>query len=116
MKKQKTAPPSNWWRNNPVPAYLMACYAYEILAHPIMTDAEFDKLGSYLHDFWDLFDHPHKVYIEEDACHYTSALTVPYADLPLIALSATHAMVGSSLRDSPIYADIMRSLAARDLV
>lgn len=74
----------------PVQAYLMSCYAYEELAAPFLTDAEFDQLGQHIAKEWDNIEHRHKHLIDRDSCMFTSGITKPYHEWPLIILNATH--------------------------
>lgn len=71
----------------------MACYAYEELAESIMTDFEFDMLGRYIYDNYDKLEHRHKYLIDRENCHSTSALTIPYDDLPTIIKEATYYVI-----------------------
>lgn len=91
----------------------MACYAYEVLDEPIMSDTDFDELGNWLADWGDCMAHPHVGYIDLDACRYTSAVKVPYHELPLLVLTATHNALGSTLSTSPIYTDALKALKGR---
>lgn len=94
----------------------MACYAYEVLADPILEDHEFDRLGEYIAEWWDCIDHPHKKYIDGKACAFTSSIKVPYHKLPLIVLNATHALNGTRFEESSVYADAIKELDCRTLI
>ncbi len=83
------------WDHNPIGVYLMSCYAYEKLDKPFLTDYEFDMLGRYIDKHWDNLDHPHKKYIDREGVAFTSSITVPYHELPLIVLTATHQLLRS---------------------
>jgi len=104
------------WKHNPVGVYIMSCYAYEVLSDSFITDAEFDACGWHIAEEWDNLTHRHRDYINREACAFTSALTVPYEELPLIALSATHHKLGTRLEDSPIYNKIMEQLEFRQFI
>lgn len=101
---------------HPVACYLMSCYAYEILSDSFLTDFGFDKLGVFIQEHWDEIDHPHKKYIDREACHCTSALTVQYYELPLVVLTATHEILGTSFKVSPIFDKAMGQLALREFL
>lgn len=78
------------WLENPIGIYLMSCYAYEELAAPFLADGDFDELGQYIADNWKKLEHRHKHLIDPERCMYTSGITKPYSEWPLIILSATH--------------------------
>lgn len=44
----------------------MSAYAYYELDNPLMTDAQFDKLGVWLLKHYDDIEHPHKDLITKD--------------------------------------------------
>lgn len=104
------------WRRNPVAFYLMSCYAYEQLNDSFLTDFEFDELGRYIQKHWDEIGHPHKKYIDKEACHCTSALTVQYYELPFVILTSTHEILGTSFKVSPIFDKAMGQLALREFL
>lgn len=68
----------------------MSCYAYEELASPFLTDKEFDALGLFIAENWDGISHRHKYLVDRDSCYFTSGITKPYHEWPLIILGATH--------------------------
>lgn len=84
----------NGWDHNPVGVYLMSCYAYEVLNDSFITDYQFDKLGAYLHKVGEFMDHRHIDLIDLENCQHTSALTVPYHELPTIIVGATYQKLG----------------------
>lgn len=43
-----------------IPWFLMACYAYEILGEPILSDACFDEMSESMNMLFDVLEHPHK--------------------------------------------------------
>lgn len=98
---------------HPISCYLMSCYAYEQLNTSFLTDFGFDKLGVFIQENWDEIDHPHKKYIDKNNCHFTSALTVEYYELPLIVLTATHELLGTEFKSSPIFDKAMQQLKLR---
>ena len=51
---------------HPVARYLMSAYAYYELDDPLMTDGQFDKLGTWLLTHYDDIDHQHKSLITKD--------------------------------------------------
>lgn len=76
---------------HPVAVYLMSCYAYEELAAPFLSDADFDALGRYIEQNWDSIEHRHKHLIDRDSCAFTSGITQPYRKWPLIIKHAAYA-------------------------
>lgn len=76
-------------KDNPVPIYIMSCYAYEELNDSFISDTTFDMLSRYLADNWGNLKHRHKHLIDEEGCAYTSSLTVSYDDLPNIIKETT---------------------------
>lgn len=52
--------------NMSVPWYLMASYAYYEEDRPILSDSVFDRLARKILEFWDIIDHLHKDYLNED--------------------------------------------------
>lgn len=109
-------PLNSRWLHNPIGIYLMSCYAYEVLNKPFLSDAEFDALGRFINQWYDVLEHRHKQFIDEEACAYTSAVTVPYEELPLIVLGATHHKVGVPFKESPIYQQAMLNAEIRALI
>lgn len=49
-----------------IPWFLMACYAYEMLDHPILTDGMFDHLAGTMYSNWETIQHRHKHLIAYD--------------------------------------------------
>ena len=47
-------------RNMLVPWYLIACWAYFVGDHPLLTDARFDRLCRELDGEWETIEHRHK--------------------------------------------------------
>lgn len=103
-------------QEQPVQWYLTACYCYEILDEPIMSDVEFDELGAYIAEYWDLIEHPHKYLIDPARCAHTSGITKWYDEWPLMVLGAIHQKVDRPLKSSAIYVAALRAAEARDLV
>ena len=52
--------------NMAVPWYLMASYAYYEEDRPILSDNVFDRLARKILEFWEVIDHLHKDYLNED--------------------------------------------------
>lgn len=52
--------------NMAVPWYLMASYAYYEEDRPILSDSVFDRLARKILEFWEVIDHLHKDYLNED--------------------------------------------------
>jgi len=52
--------------NMSVPWYLMASYAYYEEDRPILSDSVFDRLARKILEFWEVIDHLHKDYLNED--------------------------------------------------
>lgn len=52
--------------NMAVPWYLMASYAYYEEDRPILSDNVFDRLARKILEFWEIIDHLHKDYLNED--------------------------------------------------
>lgn len=52
--------------NMAVPWYLMASYAYYEEDKPILSDSVFDRLARKILEFWEVIDHLHKDYLNED--------------------------------------------------
>jgi len=77
------------WRKNPIPIYLMSCYAYEKLDASFISDNSFDRLGRYIEKNWRKIRHRHKRYINKEDVAFTSAITCNYDDLPSIVKNAT---------------------------
>lgn len=103
-------------QEQPVQWYLTACYCYEILSTPIMEDHEFDELGRYIEEFWDLIEHRHKYLIDRERCAHTSGVTKWYDEWPLMILDAAHTKAGVPFNQSSIYKAALDNAAVRELV
>lgn len=82
---------------NPIGYWLMACYAYEELEHPIMEDAEFDKLCAYIVTNWgDVLLHPHADLIDVKVLASTGSsisATKPMSEWPTMTMDAAHQLM-----------------------
>lgn len=57
-----------------VPWWFMACYAYEVLNDPLLTDDCFDWLAEQLKLHWDNIEHQHKNKIMKDMAKSSIAI------------------------------------------
>lgn len=94
----------------------MSCYAYEQLDSCFIDDRSFDMLGYYIDEHWEELEHPHKEYVDRERVAHTSSLTVPYHELPLIVLWATHHKLETEFRASRIYKKAMLETYMRELI
>tara|TARA_Y100001937_G_C7084818_1_gene314849 strand:+ start:496 stop:765 length:270 start_codon:yes stop_codon:yes gene_type:complete len=51
---------------NPIARYLMCAYAYYVEDSPLISDAEFDQLGTFILENYNAIDHPHKRLLTKD--------------------------------------------------
>lgn len=77
----------------------MACYAYEILADPILSDECFDWLAIELDRRWDEINHIHKHRIMRNVCKSSIAINIDrdkppiYNQYPLMVMGATQNLI-----------------------
>ena len=78
-----------------VPWFLMACYAYDKLDTPIISDACFDKMGKLLQEkHLELHHrHMHLIFNIHEPSWHPSSIYVDWDNLPSIVVGATRALI-----------------------
>lgn len=68
-----------------IPWFLMACYAYDVLDTPILTDGHFDHLGHLIQLKWNTITHRHKdLILNMSEIWKPSCVNVAMSELPMI--------------------------------
>lgn len=80
-------------KNHGVGPYLVHCYMYYVLDHPVIEDAAFDRLCKHLLDHWDEIEHPHKHLVSKDDLRAGTGYSIPIHHYPNIVKS-----IGDQLR------------------
>ncbi len=77
-------------KNMLVPWWFIACYAYEVLNEPLLTDDCFDWLAEQLKIHWDNIEHRHKNKIMKDMAKSSIAIINDKVNgrYPLLAVDA----------------------------
>jgi len=73
--------------NTCIQFWLSACYCYDVLNEPIMSDKTFDNLYQFIYKEWDNLKHPHKSLINKELLK--SSLGTDFTKWPERLKSAT---------------------------
>lgn len=81
-------------KNMLVPWWFIACYAYEVLNEPLLTDDCFDWLAEQLKIHWNEIEHVHKYKIMKDIAKSSIAIINDKVNgrWPLLAVGAANSL------------------------
>lgn len=63
-----------------IPHYLMACYLYYVMDHPVISDGLFDEICQRLQREWDTITHWHKPYVDREALSAGTGFHLKYPE------------------------------------
>lgn len=79
-------------KNMCVPWFLMACFAYDKLDNPIISDACFDEISTEMYNNWKDIRHYHKKFIKYDKDNKKGS-SINVVKYPNIVIGATYSLI-----------------------